>query len=147
MSRFQTGAVVVTALVAFTVSALAQTANPVSPAPAENDSTRSDLGNPVGVRPTPPGVSEDAPPTSFLQAARGAVAAGRIGLAQENLERAESRLLVRSVPPSRAGQPSEQTLVAQIGDARRALGAGDRTRALQLIDTALANPEANAPVR
>jgi hypothetical protein len=91
-----------------------------------------------------PSISEDAPPHDFLIAARQALAANRTGEAQEALERAESRTLNRSVRPSMANDPSHQPLVAQIGQARDALASGDRARTIQLIDTALANPEATA---
>lgn len=85
-----------------------------------------------------PDVDADAAPTAFLDAARRALAAGRIGEAQEALERAESRALVRSVRPSRARLPSQQPLVNRIAQARAALAAGDRMQALQCIDEAIA---------
>ncbi|MCW3474124.1 hypothetical protein [Limobrevibacterium gyesilva] len=86
--------------------------------------------------PMPP-VSADAPTRDFLMAARQALAAGRTGEAQEALERAESRALTRDVRPSLAGQPSEQPDVVLIGQARSALGAGDKAQTLTLIDQAL----------
>ena len=64
--------------------------------------------------------------------------------AQEALERAESRALVRSVRPSRASQPSEQGIVADIAAARHALAAGDRALALDKISAALASKDADA---
>jgi hypothetical protein len=82
-----------------------------------------------------------------LQDARQALAAGRIGEAQEALERAETRALARSVRPSRAGTPSDQDIVEQINKAREAVAAQDRLRALQAIDEALRNPDATAPTR
>lgn len=96
--------------------------------------------------PIPP-VDEDAPPLSFLDAARKAVAAGRTGEAQEALERAESRALDRSVKPSTAGRPSGQKLVNQIAEARHSLGAGDRMRSVTLIEQAMRNPEASEAAR
>ena len=93
--------------------------------------------------PAPP-VDENAPPAAFLDAARNALAAGRTGEAQEALERAESRALDRSVKPSQAGEPSQQSLVTQIANARHMLASGDRTATLKAIETAAANPEANA---
>ena len=91
--------------------------------------------------PVPP-IDDDAPPAAFLDAAQKAIAANRTGEAQEALERAESRALDRSVKPSKAGEPSRQPLVQQIANAREALGAGDRLRAVALIQGAIANPEA-----
>jgi alkylation response protein AidB-like acyl-CoA dehydrogenase len=86
--------------------------------------------------PEPP-ISEDAPPSAFLDVARRALAAGRTGEAQEALERAESRALIRDVSPSRAGIASEQPLVRVITSARMALGSGDRAESIRLIESAL----------
>ena len=89
--------------------------------------------------PKPP-VGPDASPQSYLMAARQALAAGQTGEAQEALERAQTRALDRSVPPSQAGQPSQQPLVAQIGNALSALAGGDRQGSMQAIDAALQMP-------
>lgn len=91
-----------------------------------------------------PAVDDNAPPSAFLRAAEGAIAANHTGEAQEALERAESRALDRTVRPSKASQPSGQPLVHQIALARQALGNGDRMKALSLIKQALANPDASA---
>lgn len=53
---------------------------------------------------SPPVVSDS--PHDLLRAAVRALDAGRTGEAQEALERAETRLLSCSVPPTRVGQPS-----------------------------------------
>lgn len=100
---------------------------------------------PYGARLPAPDIDENAPPTTFLNAARGAIAAGREGEAMEALEQAETRALDRSVRPSRAGQPSPQPLVARIAQARAALAGGDRMAALQRIDQALAAIAAPPP--
>jgi hypothetical protein len=84
-----------------------------------------------------PNAGDDASPRAFLESAQRAITLGRTGEAQEALERAESRLLDRSVPPSRAGESSQQPLVATVGDARRALVSGDRAGAQRLITDAL----------
>lgn len=101
--------------------------------------------SPYGIRLPTPDVDENAPPAAFLNAARRAIAAGRDGEALEALERAESRVLDRSVRPSRAGLPSPQPLVARIAAARAALAGGDRMQTLQLIDQALAILAARRP--
>jgi hypothetical protein len=88
-----------------------------------------------------PFVDPNASPAAFMKAAEAAIAAGRLGEAQEAIERAESRVLDRAVRPSKAGQPSQQKLVRQLSDARQALGAGDKAGALRLLEAALANPE------
>lgn len=91
-----------------------------------------------------PAVGEDAPPAAFIKAAQASIAAGRLGEAQEAIERAESRALTRAVPPSVANDPSHQPLVKQLGQARQMLGSGDKVGALQVLTQAMANPEATA---
>ncbi len=91
-----------------------------------------------------PDVDENAPPAAFIKAAQAALAAGRLGEAQEATERAESRALTRSVKPSAAADPSHQPLVRQLSEARQLLGSGDRAGAQRKLDEALANPEATA---
>jgi hypothetical protein len=87
-----------------------------------------------------PLVGEDAPVQAYLQAARSALIAGRTGEAQQALEMAETRALDRSVPLFQTNAPSRNPLVDKIGQARGALGAHDRGRAVQIIDEALARP-------
>lgn len=87
--------------------------------------------------PTPP-VDENATPRDFLLAARGALAAGRTGEAQEALERAETRLLDRSVPLFKTGEPSGSALVARIQGVLHALGADHRMAAMQQLEQAIA---------
>jgi hypothetical protein len=84
-----------------------------------------------------PDVGPGASPVSFLQAARGALAAGRTGEAQEALERAQTRLLDRSVPFMQTNQPTSDPAVAQISSALRALSSGDRGQAIQQVDAAI----------
>ena len=103
-----------------------------------SNATSSDTRSLIAPRLPTPSAGDDSSPREFLEAAQRALTLGRTGEAQEALERAESRLLDRSVPPSRAGTPSEQPVVADVGDARRALAAGDRARSQQIIGTALA---------
>lgn len=86
--------------------------------------------------PDPP-VDDDAAPRAFLLAARFAITAGRLGEAQEALERAESRELSRVERPSLAGVPSRQPLVAHIRAARAALAAQDSEASLLAIDAGL----------
>ncbi len=142
------------AILAMTAGAMAQTAPMVDPAtgarpghvpgvgqslPLSNSSSNILPGGP-GSAPTLPGpaVGDSGDPQPYLRAAREALAAGRTGLAQESLEMAETRVLDRSVRPSQAGVPARGGLAGLIRDARLALGAVDRARALALIDQALA---------
>jgi hypothetical protein len=99
-------------------------------APADTYST-------IAPRLPEPNVPPDAGPEQYLMAARQALAAHQTGVAQEALERAQTRALNRSVPPSQANNPSADRLIRQITDARNALSAGDTATAMQLIDSAL----------
>jgi hypothetical protein len=81
-----------------------------------------------------PQVGPDASPGAYLHAARAALAAGRTGEAQQSLEMAETRELARWVPPADANLPDADPAVSQIQNALHALGAGDRGRALDIID-------------
>jgi hypothetical protein len=89
--------------------------------------------------PTPP-VGPNAPPEAFLQAARGALAAGRMGEAQQSLEMAETRILDRSVAYDAANTPIRDPRLEIIEQARHALGAGDRAGAIGFIDQAMRGP-------
>jgi len=85
-------------------------------------------------------VPENDPPYAFLEAARAAIERGQTGEAQENLERAETRLLDRAVGTNSAQEPDDRRAVLDIGLARQALAAGDRAGTLRAIDDALAAP-------
>ncbi len=145
------------ALVALTVGAAAQTAAPgTDPAtgarpghvpgvgtsyPLSNNAsniTPGDTRSTIAPTLPSPDVGDNGGPHAYLKAARDALAAGKTGLAQESLEMAETRTLDRSVAPSQAGIPAQGRLAGLIRDARMALGAGDRARAISLIDQALA---------
>ncbi|MDE2517232.1 MAG: hypothetical protein KGL12_14490 [Rhodospirillales bacterium] len=84
-----------------------------------------------------PGLGENASSDSYLRAARAALAAGQTGVAQESLGRAETQLLSRSVPQGETMRVSSNPRVTMIEQARKALGAGDRAGAMQIIDQAL----------
>jgi hypothetical protein len=107
----------------------------------------ADTTTPYAARLPTPDVGDNAGPRAFLEAARTSLAAGRTGEAQEAMERAETRLLIRSVRPSQASMPSQEPAVQQISEARQALGMGDRSGAMAKIDAALNNPEMAAPVK
>ena len=89
-----------------------------------------------------PAVGADATVRTYLRAARTALVAGRTGEAQQALEMAETRTLDRSVAQGQTDTPSGSRLVARIGAARQALGAGDREQALHRIDAAIATSSA-----
>ena len=93
--------------------------------------TRSELAPNL---PTP-NVGPDAPARAYLLSARQALASGQTGMAQEALERAESRMLDRSVLPQQRNAPDQNPAIQQIAAARRALAAGDTGGAMQAIDS------------
>lgn len=77
-------------------------------------------------------------PRQYLLAARSAVEQSRTSLALDHLERAETRLLDRSLSPAQAVLPNAERAVLDIAVARRFVTARDRTGALRAIDDALA---------
>lgn len=108
---------------------------PIS-SPASNiepSDTRSVVAPALPVPPVPSG----SPTREFLQAAREAVLRGRSGEAQEALERAETRVLDRSVIASMGTAPDSDRIVLDIAVARRALAAHQPPVALRAIDDAL----------
>ena len=86
-----------------------------------------------------PSVGPGATPRDYLAVARAALVSGKTGEAQQALEMAETRALDRPVVPSQTSVPSGDPLIARIGEARRALGRGDRGQAIAMIDRALSN--------
>ena len=85
----------------------------------------------------PPVLSEDARVSDLLRAAQGALAAGRKREAGEALERAQTRLLDRSVPLGETHNSSDNSMVAQIAKARQALASGDRAGCLETVQAAI----------
>jgi hypothetical protein len=80
---------------------------------------------------------EGARPSDALRAAQGALAAGRTGETQDALEKAETRMLDRSVALGQTNNPSDNPTVQQISQALQALAAHDRATCMQWIQTAL----------
>jgi hypothetical protein len=91
---------------------------------------------PLPARPEPP-VDENAGAEEFLHAARSAIARGHIAEAQEELERAQTRLLDRSVPLFKTRDTSTHPAIPLIAQASKALAAGDRAAAMQYVAQAL----------
>ncbi len=107
------------------------------------------LAQPVGqggrvvLSPLPsPNLPDDTKPSDALRVAQGALAAGRTGEAQEALERAQTRMLDRSVALGQTNTPSDNPTVAQISQALQALAAHDRATCMQAIQSALASATA-----
>lgn len=91
--------------------------------------------------PSPP-VGPNAGAVDYLRAAQSALQSGRTGEAQQSLEMAQTRLLDRSVPQGQVNNPSHNAAVDQIKQALDALAAGNRTGAMDLIQSAI--PQATA---
>jgi hypothetical protein len=146
------------ALLGFTViQALAQTPAAIDPATGARPGHAVGVGDSLprsaaasnivsgdtrsNIAPTlpPSAIGGDAASRDYLRAARVSLVAGRTGQAQQSLEMAETRALDRSVPQGQTDTPSQSLFVSRIRDARHALGSGDSTHAVQLIDLALAS--------
>ena len=122
-----------------TRSSLPRSPNASNIGPADTAST---------IAPTPPepSVGPDAMVSALLTSANQSIASGQTGAAQEALEQAETQLLQRSVPQTQTDYTSTDPVVAQISQARQALGNNDRAGATQIINQILASgaPELNA---
>ncbi len=75
--------------------------------------------------------------TEFLKQAQSAVRIGNLGVANELLERAATRMLSRSTVATEAGVPMRDPRLERISAARAALQSRDRAEALRQIDQAL----------
>ena len=90
----------------------------------------------------PPNLPQGDRPSDFLRAAESALVTGRNGEAQEALERAQTRMLDRSVPLGQTNNPSDNPTSVAISQALQALAAHDRANCLQLIQTAIVSATA-----
>ena len=105
---------------------------------AQPAASRPERSVPLPPLPTPD-LPEGSKPSDYLRAAQGALATGHTAMAEEALERAETRLLDRSVPLFQTDNPSNNPLTQQITQARQALAVHDRAACMQLIQTAIAS--------
>jgi hypothetical protein len=94
--------------------------------------------SPIAPRLPTPTAGDDATIRQYLMNARDALAAGRTGEGQEALERAETRMLDRSVAPEQVRDTIHGPGIEDVSAARRALAGGNVQAALQVIDAALA---------
>lgn len=104
--------------------------------------TPEDTHSPIAPTAPEPAVSPDANVRQLLVAGQRALSNGQTDTADEALEQAESRILTRSVPQTQTDYASSNPLVAEIEQARVALGNHDKARASQLLGQMLAS---NAP--
>jgi hypothetical protein len=122
------------------MSALAQTPPGMNPATGARPGHEPGIGNSLPLSTCPSSfIGENATTQDYLRAARASLVAGITCQAQQSLAMAETRALDRSVVPSQASVPDDGLLVSRINDARRVLGDGDNTHAIQLVDLALSN--------
>ncbi len=112
--------------------------------PTSNNASNIDRANtksPIAPRLPAPGLAEGSTPGQFLMAAKTALRQNHTGECQEALERAETRMLDRSI--AQGSNPVDvNARVGQVREARDALAHGNRARAGQIIDTLLASAEA-----
>jgi hypothetical protein len=123
-------------MIAAALPAIAVAANSTSDS-ASNINPGNASSNIAQQLPTP-AAGEDNAPMQYLIAARQAIAAGRTGEAQEALEQAETRLASRSTPLFRTNEVARGSVIDEVRQAREALGSGDRMRAMELTEQALA---------
>ena len=109
---------------------------------------RSDKASNIGpadtrsaIAPTLPqsGIGENGTSRDYLKAARASLMNGQTGQAQQSLEMAETRALDRSVPEGQTNRPSDSQFISRVRDALHAVGRGDRSHAIELIDLALSS--------
>ena len=127
---------------AFTVVAMtlatAVTAHGEQPTSNRASNTGADPGAPQSAPQLPVApLGDNSTAEQWLVAARSAIALGQTGKAQEAMERAQTRLLDRSVPLFRTNTPSAHPAIPLISQATRALGAGDRAGAMKLLEQAM----------
>ena len=103
---------------------------------ASNIGTADTRGE-VAPRLPEPDLGPNAGPVQYLQAAQNALQRRHSGMAQEAMERAETRLLDRATAPSAANQPDNAPAVQEITAALEALGRRDWQGADQHLNAAL----------
>jgi hypothetical protein len=103
----------------------------------------SDMRSTIAPALPSPDLGADATPDQYLRAAQDALQRRQTGLAQSAMEMAETRMLDRSVMPSRANEPDTAPGIRELHQARDALGRGDLNGASQLITEAM-NAHASA---
>jgi hypothetical protein len=110
--------------------------------PYVSNITSGDTKSTIAPTPPEPSVGPDASVQQLLMASNQAIGAGQTGTADEALEQAETQILTRTVPQTQTDYASADPVVAQIEQARAALGSNDNAQASQVITQVLAS---NAP--
>jgi hypothetical protein len=104
---------------------------------------RADARSDIAPRLPDPRAGDAASPEQYLHDAQSALDHHKTGEAQEALERAQTRLLDRSVEQGQTSQPIQDPRVASVEQARQALGHGDAKAASRLVGQALAMNASN----
>jgi hypothetical protein len=137
------------AVLGLAATAHAQTATDIRPGhtpgvgesyPLSNNAsniTRADTSSPIAPTLPAPAIGQNASADAFLVAAQNALKTGQTGKAQEALERAETAMLQRSVPPGQADMPDQAPDVMQVKAARDALASRDMAGAERAISAAM----------
>jgi hypothetical protein len=99
---------------------------------------RSDTRSTIAPQLPAPPVGDDGSARALLQAASQALSSNQTGMAQESLERAETRLLTRSTEVDQASSPDNSSAVNAITSARMAIAHGDLQGANGDVQQALA---------
>ena len=113
--------------------------------PKASNITAADTSSTIAPTPPEPPVGPDAGVSALLTSASQSIASGQTGTANEALEQAETQILQRSVPQTQVDYSSNDPVVAQIEQARQALGNHDNNGATQIINQLLSSgaPELN----
>jgi hypothetical protein len=86
----------------------------------------------------PPTDNDERTPAEYVQLARAAVAAGRSAAAVDFIDKAQTRLLDRSVALNKTFDPIPDESIKQLTLAKQALLVRNRDRAVKSLDAALA---------
>jgi hypothetical protein len=82
--------------------------------------------------------NDERAPTEYVQLAKTAIAAGRLGAAIELIDKGQTRLLDRSVALNKTFDPITDESIKQLSLAKQALLSKNRERAEKSLDAALA---------
>lgn len=115
------------------------TRNSLPLSPYASNITPGDTKSTIAPTSPEPNVGPNATVAELLMAAKQSLGAGQTGTADEALEQAETQLLTRSVLATQADATSQDPTVTAISQARQALGSGNNSGTVQIIDQILAS--------
>jgi hypothetical protein len=90
--------------------------------------------------PAPPAIgdNDERTPAEYVQFAKAAIAAGRLGAAIDFIDKGQTRLLDRSVGLNKTFDPITDESIRQLAAAKQALVTRNRDHAVKSLDAALA---------